>query len=900
MRLGASLLTGLLGLAAQVSADPTWPSNIDELEEIMYQVFSFNSRKFADNVNPCSREVFTAGRKNAAEWLRTAFHDMSTANIYQNFGGLDASLQFELGPNSENTGPAFANTLTFLSPYVTRKSSMSDLIALGVYTSVLSCGGPAVPFRAGRVDATQAGNPGVPQPQNDIATFRNQFLRLGFSPQEMIQVTACGHTIGGVHSAENPDIVPAGRFTDDVATFDTTDAVFDNKIVTEYLDGTTKNPLVVRFGTSTLKSSDLKVFNSDRNVTMRGMRDPGTFQSVCGTVFEKMINVVPPGVTLGDPITPYQVKPVQVQLTLSSLASMQLTGSIRVLSTPTTYTNIAGVTINYKNRSGGTTCGSGPCSFNLNLQGTTRSLDNNIFFVWFPITQQFVPTSSGISSFTITVNMKDGSSKLYDNNGNGYPVQDGVFLQSPQSCLDKSAGTGTFVAAVRNDRASLPVTMEITYKTRLIDNTNVATSLKKMTLDMTKGDCRGSYTFFTASVSIPGGVSVESTIDVISGSGASAVVDSFKKAGIAGGTCQSWTGGSTCSSVTVSSITPSTTSSSAAPTASLHHRDTMGGYKLVSCWTEASNGRALTGAAFSYDGMTLDSCMKNCTGFNYWGTEYGRECYCGNSLDATSTSAALGDCNFPCSGDSTQYCGAGNRIELYSTTASIAAPTATLAHVPVVGKFSLVGCQTEAANNQRALQGAQTVSDSMTLEMCATFCSDFTYFGTEYGRECYCGNSLLDTSKPALITECNMKCSGNPYQYCGDGFRLDLYKVSSTSSSSVVSTAAATPTSSGSSTFVTSSEQRFSICPCYCQCFAHHLAGHHIVLKRGLRHFYLVSTGFVDFYIVFKQQPLNLQQCICVSQWPTYIARQHGRINVYTVTFSHSEQSVLFNSGLFK
>ncbi|KAF6805249.1 wsc domain containing protein [Colletotrichum sojae] len=798
MKLDSSSLLGLLGLAAHALADPTWPSDIDELEEIMYQTGQLRSRKFADTVNPCTREVSGPGRRNAAEWLRTAFHDMSTANIYQGFGGLDASLQYELG-SSENAGPGFGTTMTFMSPYLTRKSSMSDLIALGVYTSVLSCGGPSVAIRSGRVDATKAGNPGVPQPQNDIGLFKNQFLRLGFSTEEMIQVTACGHTIGGVHSAQNSDIVPVGRFPDEVATFDTTDAAFDNKIVTEYLDGSTKNPLVFVPGTATRKNSDFKVFVADGNVTMNSLANPTTFNSACKTVFEKMINVVPPGVTLGDPIKPYEVKPVQLQLTLTNVAMMQLTGYIRVRTTQYTAGTIADIiadiTINYKNRNGGTTCGSGNCAFNIPLQGISKGLEDT--FAWFPLGQD-LPVSSGISSFTITINMKNGPSQFYDNNGNGYPVQDGIFLQTTQSCLNQNSGQTTIIAAVRNDRTTLPVSAEITYKTKQT-GTSVVPLLNKMTLDMTKGDCRGSYTFYSVTTNIPGSLSVESTIDVISGTGNSAMVDSFKKANILGGGCSSWAGGSTCSSVTVSSVVPSRTSTSVAPTATLHHRDTMGGYKLVSCWTEGANVRALTGAQFAYDGMTLDSCMANCTGFDYWGTEYGRECYCGNSLAPSSTSAPLSECNLPCSGDSTQFCGAGNRIELYSTTvtrttSSTPAPTATLAHIPTIGKFSLVGCQTEGTN-VRALQGAQTASDSMTLEKCAAFCSGWTYFGTEYAGECYCGNSLHETSKPAPIGECNMKCSGNPYQYCGDGNRLELYKAASSSSTLVTSTVAATTTS---------------------------------------------------------------------------------------------------------
>ncbi|KAK1989374.1 WSC domain-containing protein [Colletotrichum cereale] len=805
MKVNSSLLLGLLGLACQVQADPTWPSDIDELEEIMYQMFNARTRKFADAVFPCTKETNGAGRQTAAEWLRTAFHDMAPANAGAGAGGLDASIQYELTVGGENTGPAFASSMTFFNPYLTRKSSMSDLIALGVYASVLSCGGPSIAYRSGRIDATVRGVTGVPQPGNAIQIFKQQFDRMGFTAQEMVQVTACGHTIGGVHSAENPAIVPVGTFENGMAPMDTTNAVFDNKVVTEYLDGTTKNPLVFTMGNGRNQNSDFKVFSSD-NATMRAMADNAVFQSACKNVFEKMVNTVPSGVTLTDAIKPYTVKPVDLQLSLATSSTIQLQGAIRVRTSEIPLDTIAGLTINYKTRDGSSTCDSSSCAFTLSVLGISRGLEDN--FAWYPISKTF-PVSTGISSFTVTINKKDGSSTLFNNNGNEYPLQDAIFLQQPQSCLQQSAGDATFVVAVRNDRASLPVKVEISYKTKR--TTSVVPFLSKMTVDMVKGSCQGSYTFFTVNTSIPGGLSTESTMDFISGEGASAQVDSFKKANPIGGTCAAWSGGSaTCNSVPTSSAPTSTTASAsltsnAAPTATLHHRETMGGYKLVSCWTEASGGRALTGAAFAYDGMTLDSCMANCTGFDYWGTEYGRECYCGNSLVASTTSAPLGDCSMQCSGDSTQYCGAGNRIELYSTTAtrttsSTAAPTATLAHINVIGKYSLVGCQTEA-DGGRALQAAQTASDDMTLDKCAAFCSDYTFFGTEYGRECdtgYCANELQSTSKTAPLTECNMKCAGNPYQYCGDGNRLELYKIGS--SSSTLATTATTTSSTTSST----------------------------------------------------------------------------------------------------
>lgn len=46
--------------------------------------------------------------------------------------------------------------------------------------------GPSVPFRAGRIDATQGGGTGVPEPQQDIATHTADFKRMGFTAAEMI------------------------------------------------------------------------------------------------------------------------------------------------------------------------------------------------------------------------------------------------------------------------------------------------------------------------------------------------------------------------------------------------------------------------------------------------------------------------------------------------------------------------------------------------------------------------------------------------------------------------------------------------------------------------------------------------------------------------------------------
>ncbi len=363
-------------------ADPTWPSPIDELEEIMYQVQGYRSRQFGGSVIPCSNEASGPGRVAAAEWLRTAFHDMATASIDTKTnvrsGGLDGSIQYELG-YAENIGPAFNTTLKFMQDFFTSRSSMADIIALGAYFAVRSCGGPAIPVSAGRADAG-AGGPlsNIPVPQNSAYIFENQFIRMGFNRTEMIQAVACGHTLGSVHAAEFPQVVPVGSAPpNDEISMDSTKTAFDNRIVTEYVSGNTTNPLVVGPSIKATRNSDFKVFNYDQNVTVQALADPAEFGRICQTIFQKMIDTVPSSVTLSAPIQPYFVKPVKMQLTLNAGAStMQLSGLIRVRTTKLGGDFVSSVAIKFKDRSGGNNCGSAGCTFTASLLGASSGFDD--------------------------------------------------------------------------------------------------------------------------------------------------------------------------------------------------------------------------------------------------------------------------------------------------------------------------------------------------------------------------------------------------------------------------------------------------------------------------------------------------------------------------------------------
>lgn len=66
----------------------------------------------------------------------------------------------------------------------------------------------------------------------------------------------------------------------------------------------------------------------------------------------------------------------------------------------------------------------------------------------------------------------------------------------------------------------------------------------------------------------------------------------------------------------------------------------------------------------------------------------------------------------------------------------------------------------------------------MTNEMCGDFCYDrgFTYFGTEWFHECFCGNKLAVGGVEADESDCNTPCEGDATQPCGGSNRLSLYK----------------------------------------------------------------------------------------------------------------------------
>ncbi|KAL8855001.1 MAG: hypothetical protein Q9221_000197 [Calogaya cf. arnoldii] len=273
----------------------------------------------------------------------------------------------------------------------------------------------------------------------------------------------------------------------------------------------------------------------------------------------------------------------------------------------------------------------------------------------------------------------------------------------------------------------------------------------------------------------------------------------------------------------------------------------VGKYSHIGCYSEATQGRALSGKTpvIPAGGTTLESCEASCQGYEYFGVEFANECYCGNTINAGSVRQASDDvningCSMLCGGNQAEYCGGPNRIDMYQLNASAPVPTgapttststlsatgsisaSATATVPAgpaikntINTWGYYGCMTEATNG-RALSGLLNPvgGATLTLELCAAACAGYTYFGTEYSGECYCGNSfgagsiLANGGNDAAASGCSMLCNGDKLEYCGGPNRLSTYKANSTltSSSSSVSTSAnssTTPTLATSSSITT-------------------------------------------------------------------------------------------------
>ncbi|KAJ7172936.1 heme peroxidase [Mycena crocata] len=461
-----------------------WPSpKLDALEAMRFdQNGPANSRlAIIGFVDPCFQFAFgdsadSTGRANVPDWIRTAYHDMATHNITDGTGGLDASIRFaEEQGRPENPGDGFSNTIIALIGSSNRYISIADALALGTIVAVETCGGPEIPFRGGRVDAAEPNSPGVPEPQQDLQSHTNSFARQGFTPTEMISLIACGHSFGGVQHAPFPDIVPEMNDPNDtqsVAHFDSTFVQFDNNVATEYISGTTQNPLVV--GLNDTKNSDKRIFGSDGNTTMLSFaKSQDLFASTCADLFARMLDTVPKSVQLTEVITPLPVKPSGVELTLNG-DTLVLSGAVRFWNM--TEDPDRTVRLLWDDHVGGNN------NVSLPLLGTASAVGGRYPTAWYafglPNRKKTPPivlnAAAGIMSMRFAVN-----GELEDQDGVGFVVQDAIVFSNSSCVTTRVPFAVKFDVAVRNGVNPTRVYLEEEIRDNVQRTTVVETDILK-------------------------------------------------------------------------------------------------------------------------------------------------------------------------------------------------------------------------------------------------------------------------------------------------------------------------------------------------------------------------------------------------------------------------------------
>ncbi|KAF9005041.1 copper radical oxidase with WSC domains [Cyathus striatus] len=218
----------------------------------------------------------------------------------------------------------------------------------------------------------------------------------------------------------------------------------------------------------------------------------------------------------------------------------------------------------------------------------------------------------------------------------------------------------------------------------------------------------------------------------------------------------------------------------------------IGNWTSLGCYTDNTNnaGRTLNVGTDVTGQVTIASCTTACFngGFRFAGTEFAGQCFCDSAINNGGVPAPATDCNMVCAGNTSEFCGGPNRLNLYNYTGTNLpvgsgggggggepSDVFPVANSDLPAGWTYGGCGDNAHGRAFILQlpGSQT----NTIQQCIAGCvaQNFSLAGTEFADECYCGNTLVDGAVPAADATCNMGCTGNTTQACGGPNRLSVY-----------------------------------------------------------------------------------------------------------------------------
>ncbi|OBT59099.1 hypothetical protein VE04_00699 [Pseudogymnoascus sp. 24MN13] len=390
------------------------------------------------------------------------------------------------------------------------------------------------------------------------------------------------------------------------------------------------------------------------------------------------------------------------------------------------------------------------------------------------------------SSITVSVNFSPGqlgdyysTLKVWSNGGSAYSTFTGTASTNPIGVLEVSNGEGGWLKQTVVDFGSQPALSQTTRQIRI---SNVGGS----TLIITKSKPPGGSQLIATNP----GVDLSESMVIEPNSFALGTTLNTNDPNFSGPIAVLFQG--SASAKQVGPVNP----------------DGSAHYQYLGCYSESTGPRLLPKGYGNGPSNSNGVCQTQCLAYGsvFAGTEYQTECWCGNAIPPPTALAILDDkCSYTCANATGEVCGGnGGYISIYYDTERYFPLNGTVTGIPVakpsLGAYTYVGCYTDSTAS-RGLTGKATtlttkcsqlyvsivninsVTDFDSLydlniilgiivyggDWDASYCE--TFWGVEYGQECYCGMVLQATSVNATNQgDCKMLCPGNPQEYCGADF----------------------------------------------------------------------------------------------------------------------------------
>ncbi|KIP07197.1 hypothetical protein PHLGIDRAFT_513029 [Phlebiopsis gigantea 11061_1 CR5-6] len=215
----------------------------------------------------------------------------------------------------------------------------------------------------------------------------------------------------------------------------------------------------------------------------------------------------------------------------------------------------------------------------------------------------------------------------------------------------------------------------------------------------------------------------------------------------------------------------------------------VGLWESLGCFNDTGNPRTLGVGINTVGPNTIESCTDACfnAGYPLAGAEFATQCFCGLDFAAGSGPTPLADCDMPCAGNSSEFCGGPNRLNVYNFTGTLPhGPTPVggggggVPVFPVTSglptPWEYAACYVDNAFG-RILPTELPDNQNLTVESCIDSCSsqNFTLAAMEFSVQCFCGNTLIEGAVLASEADCDMGCGANATEACGGPNRMSVY-----------------------------------------------------------------------------------------------------------------------------